>query len=187
MPVKQKVIESLLISQCRVNISWWIILSEFSFFLKNSNWKKEKSCPNSNTNENLPLGIHYVIHGLFFACKIGDFKIAGLVCLQKKACFYILSYDIFFGDFFNYAFKTNHIDSGMSASTHNIFFLWFVFSFLKILQTDDVQLLLVIVIGRRNVWLHFVDGVCRCSCWPCWKVTTCLQRPPFWGPIFFNF
>jgi hypothetical protein len=33
--------------------------------------------------------IHYVTqvtHLLFFDCKIGDFKIAGRVCLQKKVC-----------------------------------------------------------------------------------------------------
>jgi len=33
---------------------------------------------------------------LFFDCKIGDFKIAGCVCLQKKFI-YLLSYKVFFG------------------------------------------------------------------------------------------
>ena len=33
--------------------------------------------------------MHYVhkhCRLLFFTCKIGDFKIAGLVCLQKRVC-----------------------------------------------------------------------------------------------------
>jgi len=49
-------------------------------------------------------GIHtgtQVAHLLYFDCKIGDFKIAGCVCL------YLLSYKVFFGDFLNYALKTN--------------------------------------------------------------------------------
>jgi len=53
--------------------------------------------------------IHYVTqvtHLLFFYCKIGDFKIAGCVCLQKKFI-YLLSYKVFFGDFKNYTLKTN--------------------------------------------------------------------------------
>jgi hypothetical protein len=36
---------------------------------------------------------------LFFPCKIGDFKIAGFVCLQKKVCLPSLLRPIF-GDFF---------------------------------------------------------------------------------------
>ena len=52
--------------------------------------------------------MHYITQVYLFlicACKIGDFKIAGLVYLQKKFV-YILSYDVFFGYFFNYALKT---------------------------------------------------------------------------------
>jgi len=46
-----------------------------------------------------------VTHLLVFDCKIGDFKIAGCVCLQKKfVCLqkkfvYFLSCEVFFGDF----------------------------------------------------------------------------------------
>jgi len=49
-------------------------------------------------------GIHtgtQVAHLLYFDCKIGDF-----ICLQKKFI-YLLSYKVFFGDFLNYALKTN--------------------------------------------------------------------------------
>jgi len=47
------------------------------------------------------LCIHYVTqvtHLLVLDCKIGDFKIAGCVCLQKKFV-YFLSCEVFFGDF----------------------------------------------------------------------------------------
>ena len=47
-----------------------------------------------------------VTHLLFFDRKSGDFKIAGRVCLQKKFV-YLLSDKVFFGDFLNYALKTN--------------------------------------------------------------------------------
>ena len=53
--------------------------------------------------------IHYVTQvllSMFFTCKIGDLKIAGLVCLQKKVCLPSLLQHIFWR-FFNYAFKTN--------------------------------------------------------------------------------
>jgi len=49
--------------------------------------------------------ITHVTHLLFFYCKIGDFKIAGHVCLQKK--FVKHSYKVFFGDFLNYALRKN--------------------------------------------------------------------------------
>ncbi len=39
-----------------------------------------------------------VTHLLVFNCKIGDFKIAGCVCLQKKFVNF-LSCEVFFGDF----------------------------------------------------------------------------------------
>jgi len=45
-------------------------------------------------------------HLMFFDCKIGDFKTAGRVCLQKTFV-YRLSYKVFFGDFLNYALKSN--------------------------------------------------------------------------------
>jgi len=47
-----------------------------------------------------------ITHLLFFNCKIGDFKIAGRVSLQKKVCLPSLLQGIF-GDFLDYALKTN--------------------------------------------------------------------------------
>jgi hypothetical protein len=47
-----------------------------------------------------------VTHLLYFDCKIGDFQIDGL-CLFTKKFVYLLSYNVFFGDFLNYALKTN--------------------------------------------------------------------------------
>ncbi len=49
---------------------------------------------------------------LFFVCKIGDFKIAGCVCLQKKFV-YLLSCKVFFGDFLKLC-----IENELDGSTH---------------------------------------------------------------------
>ncbi len=52
----------------------------------------------------LNLYVTQVTHLLFFNCKIGDFKIAGRVCLQKKFV-YDLSYKVIFWWFLKLCFE----------------------------------------------------------------------------------
>jgi len=56
--------------------------------------------------------LHKYCRLLFFSRKIGDFKVTGLVCLLKKFV-YLLSYNLFFGDFFNHV-----IENKLDGSVH---------------------------------------------------------------------
>ena len=63
--------------------------------IQNKNWQSNIRCHKS-------IAVY-----CFFACKIGDFKIAGLVLLQKKIVLSLLQ--SIFCDSFSYTLKTNQI------------------------------------------------------------------------------
>ncbi len=63
----------------------------------------------------------------FFPCKIGDFIIAGFVCLKKRVCLPFPLRPIF-SDFFNYALKTKQMSVNILHSvSDNSFLLLFSF------------------------------------------------------------